>query len=43
MSPAADAFKAFILDHGSNFLKLWPQGPPADAELAPGRRSVSHL
>jgi DNA-binding transcriptional LysR family regulator len=27
MSPAAEAFKAFILDHGSSFLKLWPQGP----------------
>jgi LysR family transcriptional regulator, low CO2-responsive transcriptional regulator len=40
MSPAAEAFKAFILDHGSSFLKLWPQGPAANADLAPVQKAT---
>lgn len=27
LSPAADAFKAFILEYGAAFLKSWPEGP----------------
>lgn len=40
LSPATEAFKVFVLDHGSSFLKLWPQGPVLESARAPARRAA---